>query len=65
MVLELLFSTGLLVSELCSLSKDTFSLGNDELRLLVHGKGNNERVIQLVTPELLKLSMSYCQTYSH
>ena len=65
MVLELLFSTGLRVSELCSLSKDTFSLGNDGLRLLVHGKGNKERVIQLITPELLKLSMLYCQTYSH
>ena len=65
MVLELLFSTGLRVSELCSLSKDTFSLGNDGLRLLVHGKGNKERVIQLITPELLKLSILYCQTYSH
>lgn len=65
MVLELLFSTGLRVSELCSLSKDTFSLGNDGLRLLVHGKGNKERVIQLITPELLKLSMRYCQIYSH
>ena len=64
MVLELLFSTGLRVSELCSLSRDSFSLGSDGLRLLIHGKGNKERVIQLITPELLKLSKLYCQTYS-
>ena len=34
-VLELLFSTGLRVSELCALSKDTFQLGDNELRLLI------------------------------
>lgn len=59
MVLELLFNTGIRVSELCSLKKDNFSLNNDGLRLLVHGKGSKERVIQLVTPELLKLSKLY------
>lgn len=64
MVLELLFSTGLRVSELCSLSKDSFSLDRDGLCLLVHGKGSKERMIQLVTPELLKVSNLYCQTYS-
>ena len=42
-VLELLFSTGLRVSELYALSKETFLLENDELRLLVNGKGNKER----------------------
>ena len=64
MVLELLFSTGLRVSELCLLSKDSFSLDNDGLRLLVHGKGSKERVIQLVTPELVKISKLYYHTYS-
>lgn len=64
MVLELLFNTGLRVSELCSLSSDNFSLDSDGLHLLIHGKGNKERMIQLVTPELLKLSKLYCQTYS-
>ena len=38
-VLELLFSTGLRVSELCALSKDSFQLRDDELRLLINGKG--------------------------
>ena len=64
MVLELLFNTGLRVSELCSLERDNFSLGDDGLRLLVNGKGSKERVIQLVTPELLKLSKLYYQIYA-
>ena len=34
-VLEFLFSTGLRVSELCALSKDSFQLGDSELRLLI------------------------------
>ena len=29
-----------------------------------YGKGSKERVIQLLTPQLLKLSKLYCQTYS-
>ena len=45
--MELLFSTGLRVSELCSLSVGTFLLGESELRLLVNGKGrkNGGRVV--------------------
>lgn len=58
-VLELLFSTGLRVSELCALSKETFLLKNDELRLLVNGKGNKERILQIATPELLRLVQTY------
>lgn len=63
MVLELLFSTGLRVSELCALSKDTFILEDSELRLLVNGKGSKERVLQIVTPELLKLVRIYCHEF--
>ena len=63
MVLELLFSTGLRVSELCALSKDTFILEDGELRLLINGKGSKERVLQIVTPELLKLVRIYCHEF--
>jgi len=63
-VLELLFSTGLRVSELCSLSKDSFQLGDSELRLLVNGKGQKERVIQISTPELLQLVRIYYNEFS-
>ena len=41
LVLELLFSTGLRVSELCALSQDTFLLSDSGLRLIVKGKGRN------------------------
>lgn len=63
-VLELLFSTGLRVSELCALTKDTFLLSKDELRLLVNGKGRKERVIQVTTPELLQVFRVYFDEYS-
>ncbi len=63
-VLELLFSTGLRVSELCALSKDTFLLNNSGLRLLVKGKGRKERILQITTPELLQVVQTYCDMFS-
>ena len=63
-VLELLFSTGLRVSELCSLTPYTFLLTNNELRLLVRGKGRKERMIELTTPELIVLLNKYCSEYA-
>lgn len=63
-VLELLFSTGLRVSELCSLTKEQFLLNDDGLRLLVNGKGSKERIIQISTPELLRVVKIYCAEYA-
>ncbi len=63
-VLELLFSTGLRVSELCALSKDTFLLNDSGLKLLVKGKGRKERILQITTPELLHLVQTYCNVFS-
>lgn len=63
-VLELLFSTGLRVSELCTLSKDTFLLNGDGLRLLVKGKGRKERILQITTPELIQVVRTYCDMFS-
>ena len=63
-VLELLFSTGLRVSELCALSKDSFQLGDSELRLLIYGKGRKERIIQITTAELLHLLKIYYSEFS-
>ena len=63
MVLELLFSTGLRVSELCALSKNTFILEDSELRLLINGKGSKERILQIATPELLRLVRIYCREF--
>ena len=63
LVLELLFGTGIRVSELCALSPQTVQLGAHKLRLLIHGKGQKERVIQIDTPELLELMRIYYQTF--
>lgn len=63
-VLELLFSTGLRVSELCALSKETFLLTDSGLRLLVNGKGRKERIIQITTPELVHLTKIYDNEFS-
>lgn len=63
-VLELLFSTGLRVSELCALTRDTFLLNDSGLRLLVRGKGRKERILQITTPELLQLVKTYCNAFS-
>lgn len=64
LILELLFSTGLRVSELCSLSVETFLLEESELRLLVEGKGRKERMLQITTPELIRLAKTYCEEFS-
>lgn len=64
LILELLFSTGLRVSELCSLSIETFLLGESELRLLVNGKGRKERMIQITTSELINLAKTYYSEFA-
>ena len=64
-VLELLFSTGLRVSELCALTPETFSMSDSGLRLLVKGKGRKERIIEITTPELIKLLKLYTSQYSY
>ena len=64
LVLELLFSTGLRVSELCSLSAENFMIGESELRLLVNGKGRKERMIQITTPELVQVAQGYWSEFA-
>ena len=59
-VLELLFSTGIRVSELCKLSPQTVQLSEHKLRLLISGKGRKERIIQIETPEILHILRTYC-----
>ncbi len=62
-VLELLFSTGVRVSELCKLSQKTVTLNGRSVRLLIDGKGRKERVIQIETPEIVTLLRSYCREF--
>ncbi len=56
-VLELLFATGIRVSELCGIYIEDLSL--QEGYLLVHGKGNKERVIDIENPDVIKALDSY------
>ena len=44
-VVELLFATGLRISELCNLSLQAVRLADREL--IIHGKGDKERILQL------------------
>lgn len=62
-VLELLFSTGLRVSELCALSAQTFQLNDRMLQLLINGKGRKERILQITNPELLRVIKVYKEAY--
>ncbi len=64
LVLELLFGTGMRVSEICALSPETFLLSNENLYLIIHGKGNKERTLQISTKELLTLAEQYCSEFS-
>lgn len=44
-VIELLFATGLRISELCGLKQEAVNLYEGEIR--IHGKGDKERILQL------------------
>lgn len=63
-VLELLFATGVRVSELCSFTNATFRLEPHQLQLIVNGKGNKERILEITNPELLTLVQRYCKAFS-
>ena len=56
-VLELLFATGIRVSELCGINNEDISL--QEGYLLVHGKGNKERVIDIENPDVIRALDDY------
>ena len=64
LVIELLFDTGIRVSELCELTDDAFQLQNDKLRLVIKGKGRKERVVQITTPQLIAVAKRYLETYA-
>lgn len=56
-VLELLFATGVRVSELCSLRKEEVNLLSGEIR--IYGKGAKERLIQIGNNDVLLAISSY------
>ena len=63
-ILELLFLTGMRVSELCCLTSETFVIENDTVRITINGKGRKQRIIQLSTPEIVATIKSYTNNCS-
>lgn len=62
-VLELLFATGVRVSELCALQCEDVRLDEGEIKIL--GKGAKERYVQIANPDVLKALLSYHETYEN
>lgn len=60
-VIELLFATGMRISELCSLKPSDMDLeGNN---ILIYGKGAKERIIQLGNQEVINALTLYRETF--
>lgn len=56
-VLELLFATGVRVSELCSLTCGDVRLEEGEVK--IYGKGSKERIVQIANPSVLQVLREY------
>ena len=61
-VLELLFATGLRVSELCSLRHNDINLRSGEIRIL--GKGSRERMVYVGNTESLAILKQYEKAFA-
>lgn len=61
-VIELLFSSGMRISELCSLRASDVNLSDGTI--LIYGKGDKERRIQLGNDDVLRTLQSYHHTFS-
>ena len=61
-MMELLFATGIRISELCSLSRKSVSLTNRTITIL--GKGAKERILYIGNEDVLSILRSYAETFS-
>ncbi len=61
-VLELLFATGLRVSELCSLKREAIDLYSGTV--MIYGKGAKERIIQISNSQVLAIFREYYRVFS-
>lgn len=60
-VIEMLFATGMRISELCSLHANDVNLY--ERTILIYGKGAKERMIQLGNDDVIRILMEYQKTF--
>ena len=56
-IIELLFSTGIRISELCSLKNCDVNLSNNTI--LIFGKGSKERILQIGNEEVVNILQKY------
>ena len=61
-VLELLFASGMRISELCSLTVSDITL--EDRTILIHGKGAKERRLQIGNDDVLKSLTEYQENYA-
>ena len=61
-ILELLFATGLRVSELCQLNVQDVDLVDGNIK--IYGKGAKERIVQIGTPEVLAVLKNYHKCFT-
>lgn len=60
-VIELLFATGMRISELCLLKPTDLDLENNTI--LIYGKGAKERILQLGNKEVISALISYQESF--
>jgi len=61
-VLELLFATGMRVSELCSLQPSSVNLSDGIIK--IYGKGSKERIVQIGNGAVISAVTTYYQAFS-
>ncbi|WP_298754831.1 tyrosine-type recombinase/integrase [uncultured Arcobacter sp.] len=62
LIIEILFSTGMRVSEVCNITKYNISLQTGIIK--IKGKGDKERIIQICDSEVKKLLKEYLALYN-
>lgn len=62
-VIELLFATGMRISELCSLTPANMNLINRTV--LIYGKGSKERIIQIGNDDVFQILCKYVREYQY
>ena len=60
-VIEMLFATGMRISELCSLRVCDVNL--NERNILIHGKGSKERIIQIGNDDVINILREYYKNF--
>ncbi|MCL2311132.1 MAG: tyrosine-type recombinase/integrase [Firmicutes bacterium] len=62
-IIELLFATGMRISELCNLNTNDIDLKTGVIK--VFGKGSKERIIQICNPDIKSLLKKYRKLYAN